>query len=135
MSPEDIELKLKQLLTVAGLNIEVAMGEDAASDLKGFKKEINIILALIVAQAKKGPLIKPDGYGEPLLGALFGFTKIKPKALSIRIVYRPVELANGAVRMEIIAIGPRDKEKVYMLATRRVSSFKKEMLKRYAAKN
>jgi mRNA interferase RelE/StbE len=110
------------------------MGSDAVDDLKGYRKEITMILALIVAQARKGPLIKPDGYGEPLLGPLFGFTKIKPKALSLPIVYRPVKLPDGLVRMEIIAIEPKNREEVYELATRRVAEFKAEMLQRSITK-
>lgn len=125
MSLSEIEEIIQKLL--GPLNVKVVFGEQAIDDLKGYRKEINTILALIVAQARKGPLIKPDGYGEPLLGKLLGFTKIKPKAMSLRIVYRPVQLPAGVIRMEIIAIGPRDKEKVYELASRRVVEFRKEM--------
>ncbi|MFC4779319.1 hypothetical protein ACFO9Q_21200 [Paenibacillus sp. GCM10023252] len=133
LTVSEIELKIEALL--GGLNVEVAMGEDAAADLKGYHKEINIILALIVAMAKKGPLIKPAGYGEPLLGKLYGFTKIKPKAISLRIVYRPIMLSSGKVRMEIIAIGPRDRERVYELAARRVVEFQAQMAKRFLENN
>lgn len=128
MSPAEIELALKQLL--AETNVEVYFGSDAVQDLKGYRKEIKLILALIVKQAKKGPLIKPNGAGEPLSGELVGFTKIKPKALSLRVVYRPTEMANGTIRMEIIAIGPKNREEVYELAARRVISFHDEMLRR-----
>jgi mRNA interferase RelE/StbE len=76
-------------------------------------------------------VIKPDGCGEPLIGALLGFTKFKPRAMSLRIVYRPVGLQTGVIRMEIIAIGPRDKDKVYELATRRAVEFRKEMDDRF----
>lgn len=131
MTLGEIEHKIEQLL--GSLNVEVVLGEQAVDDLKSYRKEINTILALIVAQARKGPLIKPDGYGEPLLGKLFGFTKIKPKSMSLRIVYRPVHLTSDIIRMEIIAIGPRDKEKVYELATRRVAAFRKEMEMRFSS--
>lgn len=131
MTQEEIEQRIRQLL--GPLNVEVVLGEQAVDDLKGYRKEINTILSLLVAQARKGPLIKPNGYGEPLLGALFGFTKIKPRAMSLRIVYRPVELSSGVIRIEIIAIGPKDKEKVYELATRRVVEFRKEIDKRFAS--
>lgn len=129
MTLGDIEQKIQRLL--GPLHVEVVLGEEAVDDLKSYRKEINTILALIVAQAQKGPLIKPDGYGEPLLGKLLGFTKIKPKSMSLRIVYRPVQLPSGIIRMEIIAIGPRDKNKVYAMATRRVASFRKEMDARF----
>jgi mRNA interferase RelE/StbE len=127
---EEIEQRISQLLGV--LNVEVVFGEQAVDDLKGYHKEMNTILSLLVAQARKGPLIKPNGYGEPLIGELFGFTKIKPRAMSLRIVYRPVQLSSGVVRMEIIAIGPKDKEKVYELATRRLVEFREEIDKRFA---
>ncbi len=119
MKTEDIEQKINQLLGT--LNIQVVLGDQAVDDLKSYRKEINTIIALIIAQARKGPLIKPHGYGEPLIGKLLGFTKIKPKAMGLRIIYRPVQLKLGLVRMEIIAIGPRDKERVYQLAARRIS--------------
>lgn len=124
---QEIEEKVNHLL--GNLNIEVWFGEDASDDLKGYRKEINTILGLIVAMAQKGPLIKPEGYGEPLLGPLFGFTKIKPKAMSLRIVYRPIKV-EGKIRMEIIAIGPKNREEVYHLAAARVQDFKIEMEKR-----
>lgn len=41
------------------------------------------ILALILARAKKGPRIKPNGIGEPWPGEVRGFTKIKPKHLGL----------------------------------------------------
>lgn len=124
MTADQIEQQLKELL--GPLRVEVVLGEQAVHDLKGYRKQIHTILALIVAQAKKGPLIKPNGYGEPLLGPLWGFTKIKPKALSLRIVYRPVTL-DDTIRMEIIAIGPRDKDQVYEMAVKRLVDFRKEM--------
>jgi mRNA interferase RelE/StbE len=129
MTSDEIEQKISQLL--GPYNVVVALGEEAVDDLKSYQKELNTILALIVAQARKGPLLKPDGCGEPLIGALLGFTKIKPRAMSLRIVYRPVELRTGVIRMEIIAIGPRDKDKVYELATRRAVEFRKEMDDRF----
>ncbi|MEK3717051.1 MULTISPECIES: hypothetical protein [unclassified Paenibacillus] len=127
MQPSEIENKLQQLL--ADTNVEVVLGSGALNDLKSYRKEITTILALIYKQALRGPLIKPDGYGEPLIGKLLGFTKIKPKAMALRIVYRPVLQSNGMIRMEIIAIGPRDKDKVYNWADERVESFKTEMSK------
>jgi mRNA interferase RelE/StbE len=48
--------------------------------------------------------------------------------MSLRIIYRPVK--NEVIRMEIIAIGPRDKEEVYELAAERVRSFKEQMAAR-----
>ena len=127
MDLHEIEAKIAQLLDP--LKVEVYFGRDAVDDLKNYRREINVILSLIVAMARKGPLIKPKGCGEPLHGKLTGFTKIKPKAMSLRIVYRPVE-AGDKIRMEVIAIGPRDKEEVYELAARRIVAFKEEMARR-----
>lgn len=108
-------------------NCIVKFGKSAESDFKGYNKEQQEkILALIIRRGKNGPLIKPNGLGEPLLGELYGFAKIKPKKMGIRIVYRPIEQSKY-VRMEIIAIGPRDRDKVYDIAVRRVIQFKEEM--------
>ena len=106
--------------------VEVRFSKKALDDLqaydKGRQKEI---LALIVKRGIKGPLIRPEGIGEPLGGGLVGFTKIKSKSAGIRIIYRPVR--NGLIKMEIVAIGPRDKEKVYRMAAKRLISFQQEM--------
>lgn len=108
--------------------VEVRFGKKAVEDLTGYKKEQQeTILAYIIARGKKGPLIRPAGIGEPLHGELSGFTKIKPKHLSLRIVYRPRKEA--CILMEIIAIGPRDRDKVYRMAARRVMDFDLEMPK------
>ncbi|HEU4964071.1 MAG TPA: hypothetical protein VFV52_09520 [Bacilli bacterium] len=61
-------------------------------------------------------------------GDLVGFGKIKPKKLGLRIIYRPVHA--HLIRMEVIAIGPRDREQVYALAAKRVTEFKLEMAQR-----
>lgn len=112
-------------------NVEVKFSKNALSDYKSYPEgSRKLIVALIVRQAtKKNPLLRPGGHGEPLHDNLAGFAKIKPKALSMRIVYRPRQLENGVIRMEIIAIGPKDKEKVYQLAARRLSVFIEEMEK------
>lgn len=125
-SLHEIEHKLKQML--GPFKVEVYFGKEAVEDLKAYKKQMTLILALIIAMARKGPLIKPHGLGEPLHGSLVGFCKIKPKAMSLRIIYRPVK--NEVIRMEVIAIGPRDKEEVYELAAERVRSFKEQMAAR-----
>lgn len=110
-------------------NVEIRSSKKAVEDLSGYPKEQQeIILALIVARAKKGPLIKPNGIGDPLRGELHGFTKIKPKRLGLRIIYRPIQ--NNRIIMEIIAIGPRDRDKVYTLAAKRLNNFRLEMSER-----
>ncbi len=114
---------------LASLNVEIRFSQQALADLTGYKKEQQeTILALILARAKNGPLIRPDGIGEPLHGELHGFTKIKPKHLGIRVIYRPIQKTK--IIMEIIAIGPRDHDKVYAIAAKRLTGFRREMSER-----
>lgn len=91
------------------------------------KGNLHTILLEIARRAKNGPLLKPNGIGEPLRTPLHGFSKIKLKALNIRIIYRAFEADNRVIRMEIIAIGPRDKKKAYRLAAERLIKFLEEM--------
>ena len=77
---------------LASLNVEIRFSQQALADLTGYKKEQQeTILALILARAKNGPLIRPNGIGEPLHGELHGFRKIKPKHLGLRVIYRPIQ--------------------------------------------
>lgn len=120
-----IEEILQQVL--APTRVKVYFGEQALSDLEKYQPEQReTILALIIARARKGPLLKPRGIGQPLRGELHGYTKIKPKSQAIRIVYRPREVEDH-IRMEVIAIGPRDKNKVYKAAAKRLLAFQLEM--------
>jgi mRNA interferase RelE/StbE len=123
----DFEQFVNQAL--ATYKVNVLFSQNSLEDLKSYPKEQQKkILSLIIQRGKSGPLIKPDGLGEPLRGELNSFTKIKPKALGLRIIYRPMK--NGWVRMEIIAIGPRDKKKVYRMAAERMAEFRMEMAKK-----
>jgi mRNA interferase RelE/StbE len=107
--------------------VEVKFSAMAVKDLKGYDKNINEqVIAVIVKRARNGPLIKPKGVGKPLGKELNGFSNIKLKSLNLRIVYRPVE-KDDKIFMEIIAIGPRDKDTVYRKAVKRLYEFKKEM--------
>ncbi|TCS95461.1 type II toxin-antitoxin system RelE family toxin [Hazenella coriacea] len=104
-------------------NVIVYFSKESFDDLSSYdKNQQEKIIALIIRRGMTGPLIKPQGIGEPLRDELKGFTKIKPKNMALRIVYRPV-IHDKIIRMEIIAIGPRDKEKVYRLAAKRLQSF------------
>ncbi|WP_137791942.1 hypothetical protein [Bacillus sp. E(2018)] len=107
-------------------NVIVNFSEKAIDDLDSYNKDLKErIVALVIRRGIKGPLIKPNGLGEPLHGKLRGFTKIKPKKLGIRIIYRP--LNNGYILMQVIAIGPRDRKKVYKMAATRINGFNSEM--------
>lgn len=108
-------------------NVSIYFCKESLDDLNSYDKhQQEKIIALIIRRAMTGSLIRPRGIGEPLRDELKGFTKIKPKNMALRIVYRPV-MHDNVIRMEIIAIGPRDKEKVYRLAARRLQSFDQQM--------
>jgi mRNA interferase RelE/StbE len=119
------ENKLKKLLADCG--VEIRFSQNAEKDLKSFNIEIQeIIIAYMIKRAQTGPLIYLEGVGKPLSRELSGFTKIKLKNLSLRIIYRPVTTSK-MVLMEIIAIGPRDKNRVYKQAAKRLLDFNQEM--------
>lgn len=121
----DLIERLNQTLRQYG--VEVRFSKNARQDFKSYDKgEKTNILAMLTLQAKKGPLLKPDGNGKPLHKDLAGFAKIKRKDLSLRIVYRPRQ-NDELVVMEVIAIGPRDKDEVYRMAVRRLIEFFNEM--------
>jgi mRNA interferase RelE/StbE len=106
--------------------VEVYFTKEAIKDFGHYdQKQQQKILALIIKRAMSGPLIKPNGIGESLHKELKGFSRIKPKQMGLRIIYRPIQ--NGIIRMIIIAIGPRDRDKVYKLAAARLSSFFEQM--------
>jgi mRNA interferase RelE/StbE len=115
-----------QELILEKYNVELRFVEDVKQDIKAINKgHRQTVLLEILRRAKQGPLFKPDGVAESLHGDLHGFAKIKSKSLNIRIIYRPVE--GQPIRMEIIAIGPRDKEKAYRMAAERLQKFFMEM--------
>jgi mRNA interferase RelE/StbE len=122
-----LEYQLKKRLSELGLsNIEIRFSKKAADDLFQFDKQTQeVILALLIKRATRGPLLKPKGIAEPLRAPLHNFSKIKPKSMGIRIIYRPTE--NGVIKMDVIAIGPKDKEKVYKMAAKRLPAFLEEM--------
>ncbi|WP_106496160.1 type II toxin-antitoxin system RelE family toxin [Lentibacillus sp. Marseille-P4043] len=111
-----------QALILEKYNVELKFAEDVKKDIKAINKgHRQTVLLEIVRRAKQGPLFKPDGVAESLHGDLHGFAKIKSKTLNVRIVYRPID--ERPIRMEVIAIGPRNKEKAYRIATERLQKF------------
>lgn len=57
--------------------------------------------------------------GQPLHGNLAKCNKLKNKKMGLRIIFREAE---GTIQMiQIVAIGKRDKEKIYKLAEERLS--------------
>ena len=115
-----------QELILEKYNVELRFVDDVKQDIKVINKgHRQTILLEILRRAQQGPLFKPDGVAESLHGDLHGFAKIKSKSLNIRIIYRPVE--GQPIRMEIIAIDPRDREKAYRMAAERLQKFFMEM--------
>ncbi|OUM91101.1 type II toxin-antitoxin system RelE family toxin [Parageobacillus thermoglucosidasius] len=115
-----------QSFILQNYNVELRFGEDAKQDLKHINKgHRQTVLFEILRRAKQGPLFQPDGVAQSLSGNLHGFAKIKSNSLNIRIIYRPVK--GDPIRMEIIAIGPRDKKKAYRMAEERLKKFFQEM--------
>ncbi|ECO1678064.1 hypothetical protein [Peribacillus frigoritolerans] len=109
-------------------NTTVFFAHHAAGDFKSFSQgKKKQVIALIIKQSQKGALLRPDGNGIRLRGKLKEFGKIKNKAINIRIIYRPVELNDGKIEMQIIAIGPRDREEVYDKAKDRLIAFFDEL--------
>ncbi|MBP8820409.1 MAG: hypothetical protein KBG91_08295 [Syntrophomonadaceae bacterium] len=76
---------------------------------------------MILKQAEKGALFKPDGNANRCEGQLHQFAKIKSKQLNLRIIYQPQLGPDDVVEMGIIAIGPRDDLEVYKMAIRRLA--------------
>lgn len=101
----------------------VYFSKKAERDFKSFSKgKKSQILLLILKQAQKGADFKPNGNGNRLDPPLHQFAKIKSHAISLRVVYRPVS-KKGLIEMQIMAIGPRNRNKVYKIATERLISF------------
>lgn len=117
--------KLSQLL-VEKFNVELKFIPEVAKDIKAINKgHRTAVLALIIKRAIQGPLFIPDGVAESLHGNLHGFAKIKSNSLKTRVIYRPIK--SDIIRMETIAIGPRDKKEAYRLAIERLERFFKYM--------
>ena len=106
------------------LHTKVVFCRGAADDYKSFAKGKRMsIIKMILKQAEKGAHFKPYGNGKRCDSPLNNFAKIKSKSLNLRIIYRPRELKNGVLQMEIIAIGPRDELKAYNIAAKRLMEF------------
>ncbi len=119
--PEDKITKLNQLL-LEKYQTQVMFTANARQDYKSFSAgKRPDILKLIIKQAEKGALLKPDGNANRCEGALHEYAKIKSKSLNLRVIYKPVKLDTDIVRMNIIAIGPRDDLQVYKKAIQRLT--------------
>ncbi len=124
----DKEGKLNQLLSQFGT--EVVFSREAAKDFNSHsQRSKQIILEMIVKQAKKGARLAPEGLGVRLRAPLHTFGRIKRTSVNLRIIYRPTELEDGRLQMVIIAIGPRERDEVYKAAEKRLASFLKQYKK------
>lgn len=115
--------KIEQLnaLLVEKYKTRVLFSASARQDYKSFSLgKKNDVLKLILKQAEKGALFKPDGNGNRCEGQLHQFAKVKSKNLNLRIIYRPQLCDDGITEMGIIAIGPRDNMEVYKMAVQRM---------------
>ena len=113
--------QLKKLL-LEKYKTRVFFSSEAIKDYKSFSPgKRNDVLKLILKQAEKGALFKPDGNANRCEGQLHQFAKIKSKQLNLRIIYQPQLGPDGVVEMGIIAIGPRDDLEVYKMAIRRLA--------------
>lgn len=123
--PEDKIAKLNRLL-LEKYQTQVMFTANARQDYKSFSAgKRQDILKLIIKQAEKGALLKPDGNANRCEGVLHECAKIKSKSLNLRVIYKPVKLDTGIVRMDIIAIGPRDDLQVYKMAIKRITGEEK----------
>jgi mRNA interferase RelE/StbE len=120
MADNKIE-QLKKLL-LEKYKTRVFFSSEAIKDYKSFSPgKRNDVLKLILKQAEKGALFKPDGNANRCEGQLHQFAKIKSKQLNLRIIYQPQLDPDDVVEMGIIAIGPRDDLEVYKMAIRRLA--------------
>ncbi|KUG05253.1 hypothetical protein ASZ90_017326 [hydrocarbon metagenome] len=119
-----VRSKIEQLnaLILEKYETRVLFSPSAMQDYKSFATgKRNDILRLILKQAEKGALLKPEGNGNRCEGQLHQFGKIKSKSLNLRIIYHPSKDDDGIVEMGIIAIGPRDDSRIYKMAIERLS--------------
>jgi len=116
--------KIDQLnaLLIEKYKTRVLFSPNSMQDYKSFSAgKRNDVLKMILKQAEKGALFKPDGNGNRCEGQLHGYCKIKSKNLNLRIIYRPQLCGDNIVEMGIIAIGPRDNLEVYKIAIERLA--------------
>ena len=86
------------------------------------EKDYNSLDGSTRAMVDKGLLRleqRADEVGKPLSGTLSGCKELKFRADGIRVIYR---IVNGHVEVvQIIAIGARDKGRVFEIAARRIA--------------
>jgi len=103
----------------------VFFSASAIQDYKSFSPgKRSDVLKMILKQAEKGAMLKPDGTGNRCEGKLHRFAKIKSKTLNLRIIYLPTQGDVKIVDMGIIAIGPRGNLEVYKTAIKRIAESK-----------
>ena len=87
------------------------------------QKEYDSLDGSVRVMVDKGLLrlaLRADEIGKPLSGALAGCKELKFRANGIRLIYR---ICNNSVEIvQVIAIGPRSKSKVFDIAARRIAN-------------
>lgn len=87
------------------------------------KKEYDSLDGSVRVMVNKGIAclaLRADEIGKPLSGTLAGCKELKFRADGIRLIYR---IRNNSIEIvEIVAIGPRSKNKVFDIAARRIAN-------------
>ena len=96
----------------------VVFREEALADFLELDRSRQIITAKAIVKVSHNPApVTEGGYGKPLSGKLAGYLKIKIKAAGIRVVYEYIRTEKG---MDIVVIGVRENEEVYLEAEKRI---------------
>lgn len=89
---------------------------DALKEYKSLDGSVRKLVDLGLAKLR----VRADEIGKPLHGELSGCRELKYREAGIRVVYRIV--GENVEIVEIVAIGARDKGKVFAVASRRLDT-------------
>lgn len=89
---------------------------DALKECKSLDGSVRKLVDLGLAKLR----VRADEIGKPLRGELSGCRELKYREAGIRVVYRIV--GENVEIVEIVAIGARDKGKVFAVASRRLDT-------------
>ena len=89
---------------------------DALKEYKSLDGSVRKLVDLGLAKLR----VRADEIGKPLHGELSGCRELKYREAGIRVVYRIV--GENVEIVEIVAIGARDKGKVFAVASRRLDA-------------
>ena len=89
---------------------------DALKEYKSLDGSVRKLVDLGLAKLR----VRADEIGKPLRGELSGCRELKYREAGIRVVYRIV--GENVEIVEIVAVGARDKGKVFAVASRRLDT-------------